>query len=169
MRRFEFSSGSSNKFWAIDLAGGSFDVRWGRVGTDGQRQTKRFASAQRAKTEAEKLVRQKLAKGYVEIGGASKAKGKAKAIEAPRPPSLATWSRLLGATRTIGTIGKRSRPTIQILAEYEKRSKFRLPPGYRLYCRTFGGGEFCGYLGVFVPGESFEKFQSEWVSLYREI
>ena len=49
MRRFEFSEGSSNKFWEIDLSGASFRVRWGRIGTEGQTQTKDFTSPAKAK------------------------------------------------------------------------------------------------------------------------
>jgi predicted DNA-binding WGR domain protein len=60
------SSGSSRKFWEISLSGNSFTVRFGRIGTAGQSQTKTFADEARAKREAENLVAEKLKKGYVE-------------------------------------------------------------------------------------------------------
>jgi predicted DNA-binding WGR domain protein len=66
VRHFEFIGGSSRKFWEISLSGNSFTVRFGRIGTVGQSQTKTFADAARAKREAENLVAEKLKKGYVE-------------------------------------------------------------------------------------------------------
>ena len=66
VRHFEFIGGSSRKFWEISLSGNSFTVRFGRIGTAGQSQTKTFADEARAKREAENLVAEKLKKGYVE-------------------------------------------------------------------------------------------------------
>lgn len=66
MRTFEFTDAKSNKFWNIELSGKSFTVTFGRIGTNGQTQTKKFASAADAKKEHDKLVSEKLKKGYVE-------------------------------------------------------------------------------------------------------
>jgi predicted DNA-binding WGR domain protein len=65
-RYFEFVSGASNKFWEVSLDEASVSVRFGRIGTPGQTQAKVFADSTRAKSEAEKLIREKLAKGYEE-------------------------------------------------------------------------------------------------------
>ncbi len=65
-RRFEFVSGSSNKFWEIIVAGNAFTVRFGRLGTAGQSQTKSYADEAGAKRAAESLIAEKLKKGYVE-------------------------------------------------------------------------------------------------------
>lgn len=66
-RRFEYVDGNSNKYWEIESSGSSFTVRWGRIGTSGQRQTKDFPSAEKARHEYEKLVEEKLKKGYLEV------------------------------------------------------------------------------------------------------
>ncbi|MCA9604076.1 MAG: WGR domain-containing protein, partial [Myxococcales bacterium] len=66
MRRFELVDAKSNKFWEIELEGSSFTVRYGKIGTSGQTQTKSFGDAGAAKTEHDKLVQQKTKKGYVE-------------------------------------------------------------------------------------------------------
>ncbi len=66
VRHFEFIGGSSQKFWEISITGSSFTVRFGRIGTAGQSQTKAFADEARALREAEKLVAEKVKKGYVE-------------------------------------------------------------------------------------------------------
>ena len=68
MRYFEFIDGSSRKFWEISLPENSFTVRFGRIGTPGQSQTKSFADEAAAKREADKLIAEKVKKGYVEKG-----------------------------------------------------------------------------------------------------
>ncbi len=67
-RHFEFSGGGSRKFWEISLSGASFTVRFGRLGTSGQLQSKTFNGEAKARREAEKLITEKLKKGYVEKG-----------------------------------------------------------------------------------------------------
>ncbi|MEZ4369213.1 MAG: WGR domain-containing protein [Polyangiaceae bacterium] len=78
MRRFELSEGSASKFWEISLDGAAFTVTYGRLGTDGRTQTKEFRDAAEASAAAEKLIREKLGKGYSEVkqGAASKPKAK---------------------------------------------------------------------------------------------
>jgi len=66
MRTFEFSEGGSNKFWSITLSGKSFSVNFGRIGSAGQTQVKTFADEAAAIKERDKLVAEKLKKGYRE-------------------------------------------------------------------------------------------------------
>src|SRR5262245_13577236 len=66
MRTFEFDDGKSHKFWHIELSGTSFTVTYGKVGTKGQSQTKSFPDAAHAQKEHDKLVAEKLKKGYSE-------------------------------------------------------------------------------------------------------
>ncbi len=63
-RALEFREGTSDKFWTITMDGTSFTVRFGRKGTAGQEQIKRFESAEAARAAFEKLVAEKLKKGY---------------------------------------------------------------------------------------------------------
>lgn len=67
MRRFECKDPKSHKFWAIDLDGEGFTVRYGKFGTEGQSQIKTFASADKARVEAEKAIKSKTHKGYAEV------------------------------------------------------------------------------------------------------
>jgi len=83
MRTFEFSDGKSNKFWNIELSGTSFTVTYGRIGTAGQTQTKEFPSADKAKSAHDKLVAEKLGKGYVETK-TGKSKARKPAAQSPR-------------------------------------------------------------------------------------
>jgi predicted DNA-binding WGR domain protein len=72
MRRFECIEGSSRKFWQIGRQASEVTVTFGRIGTQGQSQLKQFANEQRAQLEVNKLVAEKLKRGYVEAAtGAS--------------------------------------------------------------------------------------------------
>ena len=67
-RRFEFVKGDSDKFWHVAVAGPNVVITFGRNGTTGQTQKKEFSDEAAAVRHAEKVVGQKLAKGYVEVG-----------------------------------------------------------------------------------------------------
>ena len=77
MRRFEFSDATSNKFWEVDVDGKTLNVTFGKIGTKGQSKPKDFATPEKAKAEMEKLIKEKIGKGYVEVGG--------KAVKAIKP------------------------------------------------------------------------------------
>ena len=66
MPRYEFSEGTSNKFWEINLDGSKFTTTYGKIGAKGQTTLKEFASPDEAKREYEKLIAEKTKKGYVE-------------------------------------------------------------------------------------------------------
>jgi predicted DNA-binding WGR domain protein len=65
-RYFEFVGGSSAKFWEINNSGKDVTIRFGRIGTQGQTQTKTIGNADAAARHAEKLIASKTAKGYME-------------------------------------------------------------------------------------------------------
>jgi predicted DNA-binding WGR domain protein len=65
-RRFEFNDGKSSKFWSIRIIGTEVEVRYGRIGTDGQSQVKAFDSSVAAEKHAGKLIVEKTGKGYRE-------------------------------------------------------------------------------------------------------
>jgi len=64
--RYEFSEGTSNKFWEIKLTPGdpSLTTTFGKIGGSGQTTIKKFGSAADAKKEHDKLVAEKVKKGY---------------------------------------------------------------------------------------------------------
>ena len=66
MRTFVFTDDKSNKFWNIDLRGTSFTVIFGKVGTKGQTQVKDFPDEVAARKAHDKLVAEKVGKGYIE-------------------------------------------------------------------------------------------------------
>ncbi len=80
-REFEFREGSSDKFWRITLDGTATTVNFGRRGTSGQSQTKKWASPDEARKNYEKLIGEKTKKGYVE----KNAKGNGATAPHPNP------------------------------------------------------------------------------------
>lgn len=66
-RRFEFVGGNSSKFWEVRVEGRDVYVAYGRIGSTGQTSFKSLQTAEAATSHAEKLVREKTAKGYVEV------------------------------------------------------------------------------------------------------
>lgn len=69
MPRYEFSEGTSNKFWEINLSGKSFTTTYGKIGTSGQTTIKQWKSEAEAKKEYEKLIAEKTKKGYTLVNG----------------------------------------------------------------------------------------------------
>ncbi len=67
-RRFEFSEGTSNKFWEVKVEGEQQIVRFGKIGTPGQTKEKDFDGAGEAKADTKKLIAEKTGKGYLEVG-----------------------------------------------------------------------------------------------------
>jgi DNA ligase-1 len=67
VRRFEFSEGHSNKFWEISVVGTHVTVHFGRIGTTGQTQMKSFPDSAAANKHVEKLIGEKVKKGYVPV------------------------------------------------------------------------------------------------------
>ncbi|MBU8898676.1 DUF4132 domain-containing protein [Corallococcus sp. M34] len=93
MARYEFTEGTSQKFWEITLQGASFTVRFGRQGTQGQTQEKSFASEDKARTEHDKLVAEKVKKGYSLVAGALAAA----AVPVPMEPEAPGAAAVKGA------------------------------------------------------------------------
>jgi len=60
-----FEQGASRKFWRATVRGTELSVSYGRIGSSGQSLLKQFETPERAQREMEKLVDEKLRKGYV--------------------------------------------------------------------------------------------------------
>lgn len=65
-RAFVYKDEKSHKFWWIDYSGCSFAVNYGKCGNIGKFELKEFDSEEDCQKEAERLIRSKMKKGYVE-------------------------------------------------------------------------------------------------------
>jgi DNA ligase-1 len=66
VRSFEYHDDKSDKFWEIRTDGTDVTVRFGKVGTQGQSQTKSFPDVAATQRHVNKLIEEKTAKGYEE-------------------------------------------------------------------------------------------------------
>jgi len=64
----EMIEGGSSKFWRARVEGTTLFVNFGRIGTNGQTQLKKFDSPEAAEKELESLEKQKRKKGYADAG-----------------------------------------------------------------------------------------------------
>lgn len=62
----EYVAEKSSKFWEITVEGETVTTRWGRIGAQGQSKEQEFDSEDDAAAAAEKLIDEKLGKGYEE-------------------------------------------------------------------------------------------------------
>ena len=65
-RYFEYQDSKSYKFWQIELAESTLNIKYGKIGTAGQEKVSSFETAEKAQKELEKLIKEKTQKGYVE-------------------------------------------------------------------------------------------------------
>jgi predicted DNA-binding WGR domain protein len=143
-REFRFQDGRSDKFWAIDLEGRSFTVQFGRTGTAGQTQTKAFGSVAEAKKACEKLIVEKVKKGYQEVGTKTSASTKG------RPTASADKSLDLKKVKIVG--GPLILATDKEVDALEKKLGVSLPQGYRDYMKKLGEGVLGGtFVRVYGP------------------
>ena len=70
-KHLKFIDGTSDKFWQIEVTGSEFTVTFGRNGTSGVSQLKSFDSPDACLKAAEKLLAEKIKKGYSEDGTVS--------------------------------------------------------------------------------------------------
>ncbi|MFZ1640682.1 MAG: WGR domain-containing protein [Candidatus Contendobacter sp.] len=91
-----FQDSKSNKFWRARCLGNNLEVNFGRIGTQGQSQAKRYDSPEDAARELEKQAREKYKKGYVDgDDGPSETAATSAAIEAAPATPAATQCTLV--------------------------------------------------------------------------
>jgi predicted DNA-binding WGR domain protein len=65
-RTFEYKDAKSAKFWEVTTEHLLCTVRFGKIDTAGQSQSKHFPDNEAAEQHGEKLIAEKLRKGYTE-------------------------------------------------------------------------------------------------------
>jgi uncharacterized protein YjbI with pentapeptide repeats/predicted DNA-binding WGR domain protein len=116
-REFEFQDEKSHKFWTIDLEGSGHTVHYGRFGAQGQKNTKTFDSPEMARKSYDRLIGQKLKKGYVEVEGSGDPAQSAQSPEPKKKPETEEAS-----------TPKRDRPAVDLAAGGDTR-RFELAEG----------------------------------------
>ncbi|MBF4465334.1 DUF6493 family protein [Flavobacterium sp. LC2016-12] len=70
-KSLKYIDGNSDKFWQIEVTGLNYTVIYGRNGTSGTSQTKSFSTNEECLKVAEKILAEKIKKGYSENGDVS--------------------------------------------------------------------------------------------------
>ncbi|MBI4819338.1 MAG: WGR domain-containing protein [Deltaproteobacteria bacterium] len=83
-----FQEGTSNKFYTLDLDDKTLNITYGRIGSNGTTQQKKFKTSAEALKEYEKLLAEKKKKGYVEAS--SDATDAAEPAQKPKTKKAAT-------------------------------------------------------------------------------
>lgn len=97
-----FQDDKSNKFWRARCVGNNLEVNFGRIGSQGQTQAKRYDSPEDAARELEKQAREKYKKGYVDGDG-----GPSATTAAPAPPAPAAATPTASQCTLVLTLGER--------------------------------------------------------------
>ncbi len=150
--RLECTDDGHAKFWEATLEGVALHVRWGKIGTDGQRKSHTFASADAAKSERDKLVREKTRKGYVLVAGDAP---DSRAPEAPTEEPPPKPAHAPDVTSTLLNVTKRSIADARALAATlapTKRTEF----GVDTWTLERGSGDAREYFEVSVSGAEIE-------------
>ena len=100
-RYFEFTGGTSSKFWEVSCAGDSMTTRWGKIGTQGQAKAKSFAGPGPAAAEMARAIARKIKEGYVEQSPASPAAGPPGGA---RSAAGAEWSAAVDPEAMLGAV-----------------------------------------------------------------
>ena len=81
-----FQDDKSSKFWRARCVDNNLEVNFGRIGSQGQSQAKRYDSPEDAARERDKQAREKYKKGYIDgAGGPSASTAPAAAAESATP------------------------------------------------------------------------------------
>ncbi len=113
-RYFEFSEGTSNKFWEVWREGSVVNTRYGKIGGHGQSTIKDEGSEEAAEKLWARLINEKTKKGYIE-GNAPKSAPAPKVAPAPAPKKGAKPITLKGKTVVVTGSFARSRKVMEQL------------------------------------------------------
>lgn len=75
-RHYINQTGDANKFWTVEQEENSYTVTWGKIGTQGRTNTKTLSDSEECRKVVEKLIGEKLSKGYQEINDLSQVQDK---------------------------------------------------------------------------------------------
>jgi len=123
--------GKSDKFWTITIDAKQHTVNFGRRGTAGQTQAKDFTTLEAAKAAFEKLIGEKLKKGYIECRAAGNrsvpaAAKRPKAAAQPKPAHTALQAQAETPQETKAPIDLS--PTDWMIATWRPRTVQPKPP-----------------------------------------
>ncbi|MEU5828763.1 DUF4132 domain-containing protein [Micromonospora tulbaghiae] len=138
MRRFEFVGGGSAKFWEVGQRDATVTVRYGSIGAQGRTQVKELGSPAEAAAHADRLIAEKLRKGYAETTAAPSTGHVGAPAAEPAAPSRdpeATGADPTGAdpsgARAAGSDPAGAQSATSPAGELPDEDAFEVPAGWR--------------------------------------
>ncbi len=149
-------NGAEHKFYETVVDGSELTIRYGRIGTDGQRQHKVCAGPDQAQAEADKKLREKRRKGYQDaVPGVRQKREVVRRTVTETAPTTRNAAPLLWRFKTSATafgifvdhervwVGNESGDVYGLSLSGEVETNFRLPDGVKCLVRdgqwTFAG------------------------------
>lgn len=122
----KYIDGNSDKFWEIEVTGLDYTVTYGKNGTSGTSQTKSFATNEECLKMAEKILAEKIKKGYSETGEVDVASKPKTAKSAKSDEVLEEYEAILKAKNIdllLPLLKEKSKGNIEALKKLIKKSK----------------------------------------------
>lgn len=137
-RKFQLGEGDAGKFWHIQVQKSCVTVHYGRVGTKGQKRDKQFDDRAAAQKEAERRIREKLDKGYLEApSGGQSSKPSGSVASSLRE----MWAKLESRSDLFDCSSQLAKPASPAaLKKAERRIGRALPDALRDLYRSLGDG-----------------------------
>lgn len=138
-------NGAEHKFYEVTIDDVNLTIRYGRIGTDGQSQQKAFPSFEKAKSEADKKIKEKKRKGYEDAvqGVRQKRSITRRSVEEVRPATSTNRAPVLWRMKTGSSafgiyadtervwVGNQAGKVIAVDHTGETLSTFQLPEGVK--------------------------------------
>jgi predicted DNA-binding WGR domain protein len=122
----KYIDGNSDKFWQIEVTGLEYTVTYGKNGTSGTSQTKSFSTDEECLKSAEKVLAEKVKKGYSETGDVTVASKPKTAKTAKSDEVLEEYEAILKAKNIdllLPFLKEKSKGNIEALKKLIKKSK----------------------------------------------
>ena len=133
-RYFEYKDAKSKKFWEVSVSGKKVNIRYGKLGTDGQTSVKELSTPAEAKAHAEKQAAGKVKKGYKEakVKAVKKVAKKVAKKKTAKKKVAKKTTRKTPAKGKPGQVDQEARKAILEKVREEGKTEFGPASGYAL-------------------------------------
>ncbi|MCR4033399.1 MULTISPECIES: DUF6493 family protein [Flavobacterium] len=125
-KSLKYIEGNSDKFWEIEVTGSNYTVTYGKNGTSGTTQTKSFASDEECLKMAEKILAEKVKKGYSESGEVDVVSKPKSAKSKNADEIIEEYDAIIKAKKIellLPFLKEKSKGNVEVLKKHVKKSK----------------------------------------------
>jgi predicted DNA-binding WGR domain protein len=125
-KALKYIDGNSDKFWEIEVTGSSYTVTYGKNGTSGTTQTKSFGSDEECLKMAEKILAEKVKKGYSETGEVDVVSKPKSAKSKNADEVIEEYDSIIKAKKIdllLPFLKEKSKGNVEVLKKHVKKSK----------------------------------------------